>query len=106
MSSIDDDTATRERAVDNVLETIEFLNEHEARSILRWLVTNDEEIDPSMLSKVAQTVRMTFLNTDHESNYGINALVDFSDTSSAKSQWLQIQRAQVSRSVEEVRNKP
>lgn len=106
MSSNDDDTATRERGVDSVLETIEFLNQHEARSILRWLVTNDEEIDPSMLSKIAQTVRMTFLNTDHESNLGINALMAFSNTTSAKYQWLQIQRAKESRSDEEVRNKP
>lgn len=106
MSSNDDDTETREREVDDILGLIDVLNEHEARSILRWLATNDEEVDPSMLSKILRTVRMTFLNDDRESNYGINTLVDFSNTSSAKVKWLQIQRAQVSRSYEEVRNKP
>lgn len=106
MSSDDDDNGTREREVDSILGAIDHLTAREARSILRWLVTNDEEIDASMLAKIIHTVRMTFLNDDDESNLGINALVDFSDTSSAKFQWLQIQRAQESRSDEEVRNKP
>lgn len=106
MPSNDDHTESREREVDNTLEVIEHLTVHKARSILRWLVTNDEELDQFMLTKIANIVRETFLNGDVKSDYGINTLVDFPDTSSAKFQWIQIQRDQVSRADEEVRSKP
>lgn len=106
MSSNGSDTETREQEVDNALRIIDHLTALQARSILRWLVTNDEEVDRSMLGKISNTVRMTFLDVQYNSNHGINSLLSFATTSSAKFQWRSIQRSQQARAEEEVRDRP
>lgn len=105
MSFHDDCIETREQEVDNALGYIDHLTAREARSVLRWILTNDEEFSPYMLTEIANTVRMTLLNTENSSNHGINTLLDFSNTSSAKFQWEQSQRSQQARADEEVSDK-
>lgn len=104
MSCQDDDLEAREREVDNALWFIDNLTVHEARSILRWAVTNDEDIDRSALRKIAKSVHMTFFDADADYDDGINTLQEFSNTRSAKLNWERQRNEMLSR-CEEVRDK-